>query len=307
MRRIAFVLLVIAAVIVSLVWGAEYGVGPLVITRENEHKLILRFGQPVAILDEPGLAGRIPLLDDVETYDRRLQYLNARPVEMLIARGEKLIVDFFVVWRIEDPLAFRENFPQPFPESMRAAEERIQERVNALVGAKIGGLALTQLLQRAEVLSQLDEEGSIALADTGVEVVDVRLNRTEIPPNAEPATFAQMREQRRALAREYRVSGERQARQVRAEAERLGRTAIAEAQAQAEITRGEGDAQSARVYAQAHGQDPEFYAFVRSLEAYRKTLVERTTMVLPPDHDFFRYLQPYPSTGTATRPSSSRR
>lgn len=292
MRRIAFVGLVAAALVVGLLWAAEFNYGPIVITRENEHKLILRFGEPVSVLDKPGIAFRVPLLDSVEAYDRRLQYLNARPVEMLIARGEKLIVDFFVVWRITDPLTFRENFPQVFPQSMKAAEERIQERVNALVGAKIGGLALSQLLQRAEVLSQLDEESSEALGSTGVEVVDVRLNRTEIPSNAEPAAFAQMREQRRALAREYRVGGERQAREVRADAERQARISIAEAQAQAEITRGEGDAQSARIYADAYGRDPEFYAFVRSLEAYRKTLLEGTTMVLAPDHEFFRYLQP---------------
>lgn len=301
MRRISFVVLVLVAGLVALVWAGEYGFGPVVITRESEHKLILRFGQPVAVLDKPGLSFRIPLLDEVETYDRRLQYLNAHPVEMLIARGEKLIVDFFVVWYIRDPLAFRKNFPQVFPESMHAAEERIQERVNALVGAKIGGLELSQLLQRAEVLSELAEESSAALSETGVDVVDVRLNRTEIPPNAEPAAFAQMREQRRALAREYRVSGERQARETRAEAERLGRTTIARAQAQAEITRGEGDAQSTRIYAAAHGENPEFYAFVRSLEAYRKTLVKRTTMVLPPDHEFFRYLELYPAKSSPLR------
>jgi membrane protease subunit HflC len=260
----------------------------VVITREDQHKLILRLGDPVSIQKEPGLTLRIPLLDSVEVYDRRLQYLNARPVEMLIARGEKLIVDFFVVWRIHDPLAFRQNFGN----DMRRAEDRIQERVNALVGAKIGGLELSQLLQRSEVLTQLDEESSEALASSGVRVVDVRLNRTEIPANAEPAAFAQMREQRRALAREYRVGGERQAREIRAEAERLSRTQIAEAQALADKTRGEGEGESARIYADAFGQNPEFYSFVRSLEAYRKTIGEGTTMVLPPDHEFFRYLQP---------------
>ena len=288
MRRLGFFSLVLIALIVAALWAGDLGFGPVVITREDQHKLILRLGDPVAILDEPGISLRIPLLDVVEVYDKRLQYLNARPVQMLIARGEKLIVDFFVVWRIYDPLAFRQNFGH----DMRGAEDRIQERVNALVGAKIGGLELSQLLQRSEVLTQLDEESSEALASTGVEVVDVRLNRTEIPPNAEPAAFAQMREQRRALAREYRVGGERQAREIRAGAERFSRTQIAEAQAEADETRGEGDAQSARIYADAFNRNPEFYAFVRSLEAYRKTIGDGTTMVLPPDHEFFRYLQP---------------
>jgi membrane protease subunit HflC len=288
MRRMAYVSLVLIALIVAALWAGEFGFGPVVITREDQHKLILRLGDPVAILDEPGIAARIPLLDAVEVYDRRIQYMDARPVEMLIARGEKLIVDFFVLWRINDPLAFRQNFGN----DMRRAEDRIQERVNALVGAKIGGLELSQLLQRSEVLSQLDEESSAALASTGVQVVDVRLNRTEIPSNAEPAAFAQMREQRRALAREYRVGGERQAREIRAEAERISRTGIAEAQAKADRTRGAGDAQAARIYADAFDHNPEFYSFVRSLEAYRNTIGEGTTMVLPPTHEFFRYLQP---------------
>jgi len=288
MRRVAFFSLVLIAILVGALWAGDLGIGPVVITREDQHKLLLRLGDPVAILDEPGLSFRIPLLDEVEVYDKRLQYLNARPVEMLISRGEKLIVDFFVVWRIRDALAFRQNFGQ----DIRRAEDRIQERVNALVGAKIGGLELAQLLQRSEVLAQLDEESSAALASAGVEVIDVRLNRTEIPPNAEPAAFAQMREQRRALAREYRVGGERQAREVLAEAQRLSRTQVAEAQAKADKMRGEGDALSARIYADAFNHNPEFYSFVRSLEAYRKTIGEGTTMVLPPDHEFFRYLQP---------------
>ena len=167
MRRMAYVSLVLIALIVAALWAGEFGFGPVVITREDQHKLILRLGDPVAILNEPGIAARIPLLDVVEVYDRRIQYMDARPVEMLIARGEKLIVDFFVLWRINDPLAFRQNFGN----DMRRAEDRIQERVNALVGAKIGGLELSQLLQRSEVLSRLDEESSAALASTGVQVV----------------------------------------------------------------------------------------------------------------------------------------
>jgi len=224
----------------------------------------------------------------VKTFDKRLQYLNAKPVEMVIAKGDRLIIDYYAIWRIDSAL----DYLMSFPEGMQSAEQRIQRAINGKVGARIGTLELSQLLERAEVLDQLDEESSEEMAGTGVMVVDVRLNRTEIPKNAEPAAFAQMREQRRALAREYRVDGEREARTARAEAERTARTTIAEARSEAEVIRGEGDAESAHTYAQAYGKDPEFYAFVRSLEAYRKTLGERTTMVLAPDHEFFRFLDP---------------
>lgn len=297
MSRVLFPLLVLVALLVSLIWMGNLGWGPVVINREGEERLILRFGNPVKVMPEPGWALRVPLLDVVKEYDGRLQFLDAPAVEMLIARGEKLIIDYFVVWHIRDPLAFLETFPEGIPK----AHDRIQETVNALVGAKIGGLTLGEILARSEILGRLAEESNRDLADSGVVIADVRIARTELPRAAEPAAYEQMREQRRALAREYRVLGEREARIIRAEAERDARTTIAGATSEAEITRGEGDAEAARIYADAYNRDPEFYAFVRSLEAYRKSLGERTTMVLPPDHEFFRYLEPGEAVGGARR------
>jgi membrane protease subunit HflC len=290
--RLLLVLLLVAAVLVATIWGGQAGVGPLVINRESEYRIILRFGSPVAVLSEPSWHLRVPLLDDVLVFDSRLQYLDARPVEMLIARGDKLIVDYYVIWKIGDPLAFLRSFPL----GMQKAEDRIQSRVNALVGARVGGLSVAQILQRVDMLNSLAEEAGAELADQGVEIFDVRLNRTELPRKAEPAAYAQMREQRRAIAREQRVRGEREARTIRAEAEREARTITAKARSQSEVLRGEGDAQAARIYADAYNRDPEFYAFVRSLEAYRKSLGTHTTMVLPPEHEFFRFLEPRAAT-----------
>ncbi len=288
MRRLLFAILVSVAALVTLIWASEFGYGPMVINKENELKIVLRLGDPVAVLTEPAWVLRVPFLDRVRVFDRRLQHLNAQPVEVVIGRGEKLIVDYYVVWRIIDPLAFLRSYP----EGMAKAEKRIQERVNGLVGARVGSLSLKQLLERVEILSQLAAESSADLRANGVEVVDIRLNRTELPRKAEPAAYDQMREQRHALAREHRVVGERVARTIRAEAERDARTTRAQARADAEIIRGEGDAEAARIYAEAYNRDPEFYAFVRSLEAYRKSLGTRTTLVLSPDHEFLRFLEP---------------
>ncbi len=138
----------------------------------------------------------------------------------------------------------------------------------------------------------LGQQVTEELSATGVEVVDVRLNRTELPRNAEPAAYAQMREQRKAISRQHRAVGEREARKIRAKAEGDARRVRAAARSAAEATRGEGDAGSARIYAEAYGKDAEFYAFWRSLQAYRTTIGERTTMVTSPDHEFFRFLQP---------------
>lgn len=286
MRRL-IPLLVVAALVVALVWGGNYGWGPVVIVREGQAKLVLRFGEVVKVLEEPGtLALRFPVIDTVKIYDARLQYANAAPAEMLAKGGESLIIDFFAVWRLSDPHAFRRSYPRGFPD----AEKRILETVVSRVREMVGRSTRAELLERSEVIATLEGASELALSATGIDVVDVRLNRIELPRAAEPAAYEQMREQRRAISRELRVVGERRAREIVANAEREAELTLATASSTAEITRGEGDAESARIYAEAYNKDPDFYAFVRSLEAYRRTLSNRTTMVLPPDHEFFRFL-----------------
>ncbi|MDP6977697.1 MAG: protease modulator HflC [Myxococcota bacterium] len=291
MGRVLLPLLLVMAIVVGLLWAAEYGYGPIVITKENEYKVIVGLTGPRKEIKEPGwdpTVWVIPFVDEVLTYDRRLRYLNAPPVRIVIANGEKLIIDYYALWRITDPLEFRRQFPN----GEEQAAGRIREDIKSLVGSKIGALDLAQLLARNEVLRTLHEESSERLRGTGVEVVDLRLNRTEFPPNAVEAAYAQMREQQRALAREHRAQGERMAREMRASAERSARTTLATARAESENLRGAGDAEATRIFAEAHQQDPEFYAFVRSLEAYRTSLREGTTMVLTPDHPFLRNLAP---------------
>ncbi len=291
MGRLLLPLLVVIALVVGLIWAADYGYGPVVITKENEYKVVVGLTGPRAVLTEPGWdikVWKLPLVDEVLTYDNRLRYLNAPPVRVVIANDEKLIVDYYAVWRITDPLVFRRSFPS----GEQAAEMRIQDDIKSLVGSKIGGLDLAQLLARSEVLSTLAAESSQALEGTGVAVVDVRLNRTELPPNAVGAAYAQMREQRKALAREHRAQGDRMARETRAAAERNATTTVATAHSESEQLRGLGDAEATRIFARAHQRDPEFYSFVRSLEAYGKALREGTTMVLSSDHPFLRNLEP---------------
>ncbi|MBW2426416.1 MAG: protease modulator HflC, partial [Deltaproteobacteria bacterium] len=168
--------------------------------------------------------------------------------------------------------------------------DRILQRVGSLVGDSIGNLTMAELLSRAEVLESLDAMATAELDASGVRVVDVRISRTELPLKAEEATFDQMREQRRAISREKRAVGEREAREIRARAEREARELVATARAEAEVLRGDGDAEATKIYGEAYGKDPEFYAFWRTLEAYRKTVGDRTTLVVPPDHEFFRFL-----------------
>ncbi len=304
MGRWVLPVLFLLAASVGLIWAGEFGYGPIVITKEDQYKVVVGLMGPKAVLTEPGWdpsVWKIPFVDEVHEYDRRLRYLNARPVRVVIANDEKLIVDYYAIWRITEPLSFLRNYPA----GEASAEQRIQEDIKSLVGSKIGELSLSQLLARTEVLSTLHAESSVRLEGTGVEVVDVRLNRTELPPNAVTAAYAQMREQRTALAREHRAQGDRMARETRASADRLAVTTLAGARSKSERVRGEGDAQATRIFSQAHGKDPEFYVFVRSLDAYRKTLGTGTTMVLSPDHVFLRNLKPQFDLGGGSLPAVS--
>jgi membrane protease subunit HflC len=288
--RLLFIPIVLGALVVGMLWLATIDEGPLVINRADEYRLVLRLGKPVAELKEAGLAGmyypRIPFLDEVEVFDKKIQYLNAAATEIEIGDNERLIVDYYVLWQISSPLEFRRSFPG----GMSDAKNRIQRTIGSLVGDAVGNLTMSELLARAEELDNLGDRATNELESDGVQVVDVRINRTELPLPTESATFEQMREQRRAISREKRAVGEREAREIRARAEREAREMVAQANADAEVLRGEGDAESARIYATAHAKDPEFYSFVRSLEAYRKALGKQTTMIVPPDHAFFRYL-----------------
>jgi membrane protease subunit HflC len=290
--RFLFLMIVLGGLIVALLWASQIDRGPLVINRADEYRLVLRLGRPVAELTEAGLAGmyfpRIPFVDEVQVFDKKLQYLSAAATEIEIDDNERLIVDYYVLWQIESPLEFRRSFPTGISE----AKKRIQRTVGSLVGDAVGNLTMAELLARSEILETLDERATEELTSNGIRVVDVRINRTELPLPSENATFEQMREQRRAISRQKRAIGAREAREIRAKANREAREMLAQANADSEVRRGEGDAEAARIYAEAYSKDPDFYAFVRSLEAYRKALGEKTTLVVAPDHEFFKFLDP---------------
>lgn len=284
MRRVLLALWILVLLAVAGVWAGQYGYGAVVVTQEWQYHIVLRLGSPVRTISEPGVSVRIPLLETLLVRDKRLQYLNVEPSEMIVG-NETLLVDYYAVWRITDPLRFSRSYP-----SMAAAERVIRARLQSRVSDIISGLPLEAILARADVLGEIATQSTEALSDSGVAVVDLRISRTDIPKQNEESTFNQMREQRLAIAREHRAKGDREAREIRAKAEREAQTSLAQAQSNADITRGEGDAEAASIYSKAYAADPEFYAFVRSLEAYRKSIGENTTLVLTPEHEFFEYL-----------------
>ena len=288
MRRLLLLVLIGGGLFTGAVAAANLGFGPLVITREGEQNLILRLGE-VQHVTTPGLWWRIPLVDEVRPYDSRWLYNSTEARDIQTKDGEQLRIDNYTVWRIEDPKAFLEGFPA----GTEAAEQRIDRVVRDAVREVIGRHTLAEVLkdQRVAIMKAITEKSRETLADEGIAVADVRINRTELPANAESSVYARMVTERERLAKKNRAGGEERARAIRAEADREARVIVAKARRDAELTRGEGDAESTRIYAEAYEQDPEFYAFQRSLEAYRKTIDENTTLVLSPDSEFFRILK----------------
>jgi membrane protease subunit HflC len=284
-------LLVIAGVLIGLwaglVAAGNVGLGPLVITREGEQKLILLLGD-VRKVTEPGWALRLPLLEDVEKYDRRLLFLDSEPLPIQTRDEERIVIDNYAVWRIDDPVAFRRSFPA----GMAQAQSRIDRAVRNDVREVIGRQTLADVLkdERVAIMREITEQTQATLSQYGIAVVDVRINRTELPEGTEKNVYARMTTERQRLARKHRAEGDEKARRIRAEAEREARVIVAEAHRDAEIVRGEGDAAATQIYGEAYGEAPEFYAFVRTLEAYRKTLGSDTTLVTSPRSDFFRFL-----------------
>lgn len=297
MRRLFGLVLVLLAGSAALVWAGGLGMGPVLITREGEQKMVLFFGNPVAVRTEPGLWWRLPLLTEVITFDSRLLYLNTEASEVPTRDQERIVVDNYLLWRISDPRRFYESFRG----DLRRAERRVADVIRANVRAEIGRRTIPEVLTsaRLEIMDAITQSASVELRDAGIEVNDVRINRTELPEKTIANVYARMITERERLARKYRAEGDEEGRRIHAEANRDARVIVAEARRDAEIVRGEGDARAAGIYAQAYNADPEFYGFVRSLEAYRKTIGEGTTMVLPPSSEFFRAFQ---DPGSPPRP-----
>lgn len=294
MRRVLLALVVLAALALGLFAAGQAGFGPVVITQEDEQKIILTLGSPRKVT-EPGPDLRVPLLETVRTYDRRILYFNTDPSEIPTKDQERIVVDAYVVWRIGEPVQFYSSFPI----GMAQAEPQIDRMVKAGVREVIGQHTLKEVLTgaRVEIMQAITQRAAERLAEYGIEVEDVRMNRTELPPATEKNVYARMQAERQRLARKYRAEGEEKARRIRAEADREARVIVAEARREAEIARGTGDAEATRIYAEAYETNPGFYIFRRSLEAYGKTIGPNTTLVLSPDAEFFRFLRSSDAAG----------
>ncbi|WP_209425443.1 protease modulator HflC [Pararhodobacter sp. SW119] len=284
MKRLALLLPVV-------VIAAAVALSALFIVDERENVLVLQFGQVKQVRTEPGLGWRIPLIQEVVRYDARILGLQSQPLEVTPLDDRRLVVDAFLRWRITDVERFRQAVGT---EGVRAAQVRIERILNAAIREVLGAVPSGAVLSddRTILMNRIRDLARRESATLGVEIIDVRLTRTDLPDQNLAATFARMRAEREREAADEVARGNEAAQRVRALADRTVVELVSAARRESEIIRGEADAERNRVYADAFGRDPEFFAFTRSLTSYERALTGlNTSMVLSPDSEFFQFLR----------------
>lgn len=276
--------LVVAVVILWLAMGSVY------VVKQTEVAVLLRFGRLINDNVKPGLHFKIPIADDIHKFDGRILTLDANPESYFTTQKKRLIVDSYVKWRIKDPALYY----RATGGSQDLAENRLNAQLNDGLRNEVGVRTLHEVVsgQREELMHELQKSLNTSIARTmGVDVIDVRVKRINLPDEVSQSVFNRMAAERQKLAHKYRAEGKEEAEKIRADAERQRTVIEANAYEESERIRGEGDAKAAAIYAAAYGKSPEFYAFTRSLKAYRKSFKgDNDMLVLQPDSDFFRYL-----------------
>lgn len=281
----AQLLLPIAAVI-----GATL-LSSLFIVDEREKALVLQFGQVKQVKETPGLGFKIPLIQEVVKYDGRILSLPTQPLEVTPLDDRRLVVDAFARWRITDLVDFREAVGAG---GVDAAQTRLDRILNAAIREVLGSVPSNRVLSedRTILMNQIRDRARAESGALGIEVIDVRLTRTDLPEQNLAATFARMRAEREREAADEIARGGEAAQRVRATADRTVVELTSDARRLAEVTRGEADAERNAIYAEAFGRDPEFFAFSRSLTSYERALQSgNSSIVMQPDSEFFNYLR----------------
>lgn len=275
------------ALLILVVLGVVIVLSTAFTVRETEQALVLQFGQPRRILTEPGLKFKIPFVQNVKIVDRRVLDYDANKREIPTKDQKQVVVDAFARYRIVDPLEFYKTVG-----SELLLEQRLDSIVDKGLRDVLGEVTLAVVMtpKRADLMADVTKQVAEESKKFGIEVVDVRIKRIDLPKENSQAIFRRMQTQREQEARKFRAEGDKESRRIKAEADKQQRVIVANAKKQAEILRGAGDAQAQAVYNEAYGKDEHFFDFWRSMQALRKGLGEKsTTYVGPPTGDFFRY------------------
>ncbi len=277
-QTILIVVVLLAAILLS---------NSLFTVKNWERGLVFRFGQFLGTEIQPGLNFKAPFTDTYKVYDTRIQSLDSEPESFLTVNKEEILVDSFVKWKIKDL--------QKFYKAVRTesnAENRLEQKINNSLKEQIAKRTTEKVVagDRSEIMSVVQKALDLEAVTIGVEVVDVRLKRVDLADQIQANVYNRMRSERKRIANESRAKGEEKAIGIEAEARRTKDVLIAEAEKKAQLIRGEADASATKIYADAFGQDPEFYDFYRSLNAYRETFNSSGDLIiLDPNSDFFKH------------------
>jgi len=264
------------------------GASPFFIVDVTQTAIVVQLGKPVQTATEPGLYMKVPFIQEVTYFDKRLLDYDSEPQDVITQDKKTLLLDNFAKWRIVDPLKVYQNF-----QSQRGALQRLHDIIYSELRVELGRHDLLEIVStgRAELMKIVTQRSNEKASAYGIEIQDVRIKRADLPEQNEKAVFARMQAERERQAKQYRAEGAEEAQKIRSEAEKDKEILLAEAYKESEELRGGGDAKAFRIYADAYRQDPRFFEFTRSMEAYKKTFKDKSTLVMSPDSEFFRYLK----------------
>ena len=275
----------------------------LFIVNETEQVIVLQLGDPIRTIQTPGLAFKLPFVQNLVFFEKRVLSSDAQAQEYLTAGKKRLVVDHVTRWRITDPLLFFKAVRTEAGARARLDDIVFSEIRRELATANFAGVVG---LERENIMQRVALSADEKAAEFGINVMDVRIKRADLPEEVEQSIFSRMRAERQRESSLFRAKGEEQANIIRSKADRDSTVILAEGYQKSQILRGEGEAEAIRIYAEALGQDMEFYSFSRRLDAYAEILKAGDTLVIPANADFFHYLEQNaaPLTETASQPAA---
>lgn len=264
---------------------------------EREQAVITQFGAYVRTASAPGLHLKVPLIQTVHYFDKRVLSTNAPPAEYLTHDKKRLVVDYVARWRIGDPLTFLKSVG-----TLEGARVRVEDIIFSAMRGEMGAQDFAAVIseQREAMMETVARTAGARTASFGITLIDVRIKRADLPREVQQSVFARMVAERERIAKRYRSEGEEEATRLRAEVDKQREILLAQAYERSERLRGAGDAAATAIYAQAYEQNPAFYTFIRTLESYHSILTPDTLLVLPGDTSIFRLLQQPPASATTS-------
>ena len=255
---------------------------------QTESALLVQLGKPVRTIHDPGLHVKVPFVQQVIFFDNRILEYDAAAKGIITKDKKNLVVDNFAKWRIKDPLRFYQTMRNEF-----GAQARLDDIIYSNLRAELGKYDLIQMVSenRSQIMKTVTQDTNRKALSYGIEVVDVRIKRADLPPENEKHVYDRMKAEREQEAKRYRSEGEEAAMKIRAEAEKEKTIILAEAKRKSQELKGEGDASATKIYAEAFQNDPEFFEFIRSMDAYKKSLPDKTLLLIGPESEFFRFLK----------------